>query len=123
MKKYMDFGSFRKDVVEALADVEKKYGVKLDTGNITYDSNSLTLQLKAARTDKDVQKEEFLQAVRYMPMFTADDYMKKVVINKRTFTITGLKPGNKYNVVLTRDDGKVYNYVVTAVIDALKKEA
>ncbi len=119
MNKYLDMKKFRKDVEKALSDVAKQYGVSIEAGNIRYSSNDLTLQLKATRSDKDVQKEKFLSTVNFMPGFAADDYLRKVKIDKHTFIINGFKPGNKYDVELTRDDGKMYVYTSASVLAAL----
>ena len=123
MKNYMNLSHFRSDVETALKELGIKYGVEIKGGNISYDNNSLTMQLKAVRTDIDVQKDAFLRNVRYMRGFSADDYLRKVQIDKKNYVITGFKPGNKYSVILVRDDGREYVYTADAVLNEMNKGA
>ncbi len=124
MKNYVDFNKFREDVIAALKDVEEKHRVKLSAGNISYDNDSFTMQLKAVRTDKDVDKARFMSAVDLMKNlyhkdFREEDYLSTVKIDKHQYTITGFKPGNKYDVIVEREDGKGYCFTSDAVLKAL----
>ncbi len=123
MNKYLNMNAFRKDVEAALKDIEKKYKVTVKAGNISYDDLSMKMQLLVDRADVDVQKENFKENVRWMPGLTEDDYLAQVTIECKNYTITGLKPGNKYSIVLEREDGKSYAFTHSAVLQALKRSA
>ena len=123
MNKYLNMNAFRKDVEAALKDIEKKYKVTVKAGKITYDDLSMKLQLQVDRADVDVQKENFKENVRWMSGLTEDDYLAQVTIDGKNYTITGLKPGNKYSVVLEREDGKSYAFTHSTVMQALKRSA
>ncbi len=119
MKNYVDFKAFSKDVEKALAPLAKKYGLDIKPGSISYGNCNFTMKLQATRTDMDVQMIEFGQNVRYMPGFTADDYLISVNIEKKSYILIGFKPGNKYSVLLKRDDGKEYLFTSSVVLKAL----
>lgn len=121
MNRYMDMKAFRKDVEAALAEVAKKYGVDIKGGNISYGENDLTLKLNVTRTDKDVQKEEFLNNIRYaFTAFTADDYLKTFTIKGTDYQLVGFRPRTKYSVIGKRvKDGKEYGFTYDAVKAAM----
>lgn len=121
MKNYMDFKAFRKDVNKALEEVAKKYGITLESGNISYDATSFTMKLNGKRDDVDVDKINFENSVKYMHGLTADDYRRQVRLNGKDYVIVGVKPGNKFSVVCERSDGKKYGFVLEAVVQALGK--
>ncbi len=117
MNTYMDLNAFHKDVEDALAGVAKKYGVSISGGNITYGSNELTMKIIATRTDKDVQKEEFLDNIRYaFKAFTPDDYLKIFTIKGTEYQLCGFRPRTKYSVTGKRvKDGKEFGFTYDAV--------
>lgn len=121
MKNYVDFKAFRKDLDKAMEEVAKKYGITLKSGNISYDENTFSVKVMAERADVDIQKAKFIENIKYMKFygFTENDYKAKVEINGKTYTIIGFKPGNKYDVVAERNDGKQYAFISTAVIRAM----
>ena len=123
MKDYVDFKAFRNDVEAALGDVAKKYGVSIKAADIRYDEAEFSLKLNVQRADVDVEKIKFDENVRYMTGFTTDDYGRIVEIrsgrSSHKYTIKGFKPGNKYSVLLTREDGAEYGYTAEAVLAAL----
>lgn len=125
MNKYVDFKAFRKDTEAALGEVAKKYGINIHAGNISYDDNTFTMQLKAERADVDVAKAKFESDLMFMKHygFTADDYRREVILDGKQYVITGFKPGNKYDVCTERFDGKHYVHVHSAVIAALGRTA
>ena len=124
MNNYLDFKAFRKDVEAALSEVSKKYGINIASGNIRYDETSFTMQLKCERADMDVAKQNFISNLRYMKYlgFEEDDYLRAISIDGNNYTITGFKPGNKYNVCLERADGKGYAFTSDAVLLALGRK-
>ncbi len=123
MNKYVDFKAFRKDAESALEELGKRYGLDIKAGNISYDSTEFKMQLICTRADVDVERIKFDENVRYMTGFTSDDYGRVVEIrsgrSSHKYTIKGFKPGNKYSVLLTREDGAEYGYTAEAVLAAL----
>lgn len=121
MKNYMNFKEFRTDLNNAMKALEKKYGIELAGGNISYDENSFTIKVEGKRTDVDVEKAEFMRMVVYMKYrgFSEDDYKKEFTFKGRRYSIVGFKPGNKYDVVVARDDGKRFSMVSSGVLVAL----
>ena len=127
----VDFKAFRKDAEEALKGVAEKYGLEIKTGNIKYDSNEFTCQLKCAKAGKDAKLEKFREGLKYMKLYGFDfkeEDLGKVIelpvgkVKTAKFTITGLKPGNKYNVEVKRENGSEYGFTASAVLKALGRE-
>lgn len=124
MKNYVNFKAFRKDLDKAMEGLAKQYGITLKAGNISYDDNTFTVKVMAERTDVDVQKTQFMSNLMFMKWygFTENDYKAKVVMNGKTYTLIGFKPGNKYDVVAERSDGKQFALVAEQVIKAMGRE-
>ena len=123
-----DYKSFRKDVEEALSEVSKKYGLDIKAGKVTYDTHEFTCQLKCEKAGADAKLEKFKEEMKLMEFtgfkFEESDLGKELVLpvgktKTAKFTIIGLKPGNKYNVELKRDNGQIYGYTASAVLKAL----
>ena len=127
--KKKEFDKFRADVEEALKEVGKKYEVAIEGGNISYseEKGTFSLKLDVKRADIDVDLKSFETGLKYdydlRKGFTMDDYKKSVIIDGKEYTITGLKPSCKYNVILTRSDGKSYCFTLNSVLQALGREA
>lgn len=123
----VNFNAFRKDVESALAEVANKYNLKLHAGNIRYGENEFTLQLKAERTDVDVQKLNFESDVEYMNAygfdFRKEDYKTTFIVGGKKYQLTGFKPGNKYDVIaMCLQNGKSYKMVSAEVLRALGRK-
>lgn len=121
MKNYMNFKEFRTDLNKAMEDIAKKYNITLTAGNITYDNTTFTIKVNGRRDDVDVDKEKFMEMLGYMQYygFKEDDYKKEFEMKGRKYYLVGFKPGNKYDVVAQRDDGKQFAMVSSGVIKAL----
>ena len=124
MKDIIDFKAFRKDFDKAVEELGKRYGISLKAENITYDSTSFTMKVKAVRTDIDAEKEKFMSDLEYMSLFgfTEEDYKKEITYQGKKYKITGFKPGNKYNVLAMRDDGKTFGLLSNEVLKALGRK-
>ena len=121
MKNYMNFNAFRNDMSVAMEELAKKYNITLTPGGITYDNNTFTIKVEGKRNDIDVVKAQYMESLNYMKYygFTEDDYQKEFVSNGKRYSIIGFKPGNKYNVVVKRYDGKQFAMVGSGVLKAL----
>lgn len=123
-----EFNKFRADVEAALKELGKKYEVAIESGNISYseEEGTFSIKLEVKKTDIDVDLKSFETGLKYdfylRKGFTMDDYKKSVIIDGKEYTITGLKPSCKYNVILTRSDGKLYCFAHNAVLQALGRE-
>lgn len=118
---------------EALAKVGKRHGIsiEMDSGG-RYDSKTANLKIKLALLNEDgstfdKEREDFIHHVERMKKFnvvsdiSADWLDKSFVERGRTFTVTGMKPGNKFNIVTRRDDGKTYFWTSRLVDEAFKR--
>lgn len=124
MKDIIDFKAFRKDFDKTVEELGKKYGITLKADNITYDSTTFTMRVKAARADVDVEKEKFMSDLKYMRLFgfTKDDYKKEITYQGKKYKITGFKPGNKYDVMAVNENGISYSLLSGEVLKALGRK-
>lgn len=122
MGTFINFKEFRKDFNATMETLGKKYNITLRAGNITYDDNTFTVKVEAKRSDVDVDKINFMNALTYMERygFKEDDYLKEFATRGTVYSIVGFKPGNKYDVVIKRkSDGKQYGTTHDSVIASI----
>lgn len=106
-----EFTNFRGDVVEALEQVGKKYGLSISTGNIKYTDLDFTMELKAVKQEEgvNVEQEKFNRDCIYYS-FTPEHYGVEFTIVAEIFRLVGFnlnKPKNNCNIVRVKD-GKRY---------------
>lgn len=107
--------AFRQDFANAVKDLEKKYGVKVELGNISYGETEFHTKMTCTKTTNDGKKKvdtkefELLKDLLGFKGSIGDKYVSKGV----TFTITGLdakKP--KFPVLIEGSNGKKYKTTV-----------
>lgn len=112
-----DFTLFRQDLKKALEQVEKKYGLRITPGQISYDSLSFVIKLTAEKTvgkngeEIDPEKENFKQICNLYGL-EPEDYKARCHITgeSQTFIITGINQRARKNAIqITREsDGQKY---------------
>ena len=108
-----NLGAVRTDINSALADVEAKYGIKLDIGSINYDGSTFTTKLKAYATGGDNSNAGKIDWDKNCFRFglKKEDFGKTIKVNGETFTVSGIKPrSSKYPILATNSDGKIYKF-------------
>lgn len=109
MNDYINFNDFRHDVDATLKILGEKYGLNIKSGNISYNDKSFSMKLECNRTDIDVEKENFVENLRYMKMygceFTEADYKREFLFKNKPYLLIGFKPGNKYDCIISSPDG------------------
>ena len=110
--------SFREEFKSAMADLEKKHGVSINMGTISYDANEFRTKVTVNNVgDVDnaggnVEKATFqLNAHRYG--FKASDYNKEVQIYGSTYYLVGFKLNARKNVCIIKN-AKGTTYVIDA---------
>lgn len=102
---------FRKDFEKAVKELEAKYSVDISLGRISY-------QLNEFHSTVNVRKKGLTTTEwnRYCGQygFTPEDLGKRFTYNRKVYTITGIKKGNKYPILTKRDDGKKYSFAADA---------
>lgn len=96
--------NFRKHMVKCA----KEAGVDLKIGSITFSDGYFSFSSKGYIIGGNGKQEEFNRyaAKKGVP---SSWYMQKFIIDSETFTITGIKPRGRKNVLeITRDDGKSF---------------
>ena len=105
------FDSFRGDLQKAVEEVERKHGVKITFGNITYSGVDFTMKLTATKNEDglDVEKVKF-EDVCHLYGFSKKHYKCKLPINGKVFELVGFNERSPKNRVVIRcvDDGKMY---------------
>ena len=105
-----DFELLRKDIEEAIGQVEEKHNVKLSTGKIKYGQYDFTMELKAIKTDLgiDVEQEEFN---KYCILFGFEksDYKRELKMQGKIYYLVGFNLNSpKNNCTILSLDGKRY---------------
>lgn len=117
-----EFANFSQDVVYALRDLSKKYGLVITTDRIRYDETSFTMTLKAVLEGVDQDKVDFDRlCVNYG--FTSDDYKRCFMTAKDRFILIGFRPKATRKPCLIRsiNDGKNYAATVSFVRSAIER--
>jgi hypothetical protein len=107
--------AFRQDFANTVKDLEKKYGVKVELGSISYGETDFHTKMTCTKTSSDGKKKvdtvefELLKGLLGFKGNIGDKYVSKGI----TFTITGLdgkKP--KFPVLIEGSNGKKYKATV-----------
>jgi len=119
--------NFRVEFAETVKSLEKKYGVKIDLGSISYDDTSFhgkmtctKLSETGVKLDKTVTDFDFLKVLLGLKANIGDVF----VAQGKKLTISGLdgkKP--KYPVICKGEDGKSYKVGVSMVNILMEKGA
>ena len=105
--------AFRTDFKTAVAELEKKYGVVVDIGNILYSENSFTTKMTVTNgtSAEDAEKAAFdanVWAVAHYGL-NASDYGREFATPRGVFKLVGIKTKSRKNPFVVRDvNGKQY---------------
>lgn len=104
-----NFKAFRNDFFEAVKDLEKKYGVKISMGNISYDEFSFTTKLTVVNgaSEQDAEKAKFNSDVVIYSAYgvTSDDYRKAFKLRDgKTYYLVGFKTRARKNPCIIEDE-------------------
>jgi hypothetical protein len=120
-----EFDLFRKDFAEAVKDLEKKYGVKLELHSISYNDIEFRTKLTATKIGETGEKKIDTSAFSWMKDLLCfkgnlgDSYTDHKGI---TYTVCNLDPKKpKYAVILKGSDGKQYKTTVMSANMMLSK--
>ena len=103
---------FRKDFAEAVKELGNKYGVDIEIGHITYESNSFHGALNVRKRGLDSAEWNW-NCEQYG--FKKEDFGRMFLYGHKQFKITGIKAGNKYPIQAEREDGKAFSFTPEAV--------
>ena len=105
-----DFELFRRDIEETIKQVAEKHNVKLSTGKIKYGQYDFTMELKAIKTDLDVdiEQEEFEKYCNLFG-FEKSDYKRELKMQGKSYYLVGFNLNSpKNNCTILSLDGKRY---------------
>jgi len=98
--------SFRSDFSKAVQDLEKKYGVKIGLGNISYDESEIRTKMTVVLASKTVAQAPVTGG---LPLEAKIGVRFKLPGKRNIFTITGFNPrAPKFNLRVTTDGGTAY---------------
>ena len=119
----------RADLTQDLMELDKKYGMTFQMGNIRYQDDQMKFTLTAYVNSKhsnrnklDVNKVEFTKnAILYG--LNAEDFGKEFTVAGKTYVICGLKPKARKYPILGTDyqTGKVYKFSLLTVKMGMNK--
>jgi len=114
-----EFDLFRKDFAEAVKDLEKKYGVKLELHSISYSDVEFHTKLTATKVGETGEKEVDTSVFGWMKELLGfkgnlgDSYTDYKGITYTVYNLDPKKP--KYAVLLKGSNGKSYKASVDMV--------
>tara|TARA_R100000951_G_scaffold26775_1_gene22766 strand:- start:254 stop:649 length:396 start_codon:yes stop_codon:yes gene_type:complete len=105
--------TIRASLNKAFREVEEAHGIKLNIGNISYENTTFRTTLKASIVNERgiVEDRERTDFTKYATMFDLNPEWldKEIVLNGRTFTITGLNTkASKNNIRIQAENGDVH---------------
>lgn len=100
---------FRDDALAALKSLEKKYGVKIETGNITYSLNNFSLSIKVANLDENGIDKDTNYALNNFEWFS-NIYQKTFKNGRSYYKVVGYDANSIYCIKCLRQDGKNYSF-------------
>ena len=105
--------TIRASLNKAFREVEEAHGIKLNIGNISYEDTTFRTTLKASIVNERgiVEDRERTDFTKYATMFDLNPEWldKEIVLNGRTFTITGLNTkASKNNIRIQAENGDVH---------------
>jgi hypothetical protein len=109
---------FRKDFEEAVKELEKKYGVKLELHAISYSDIEFHTKLTATKVGESGKKEVDTKTFSWMKELLGfkGNIGDKYTSNGVTYTVCDLDPKKpKYAVLLKGSNGKNYKAPVASV--------
>lgn len=116
---------FRKDFDSAVAELEKKYELKIELGSISYDNISFHGKMTCTTLSESGEKEVDTSAFGWMKELLGfkgnlgDNYTDRKGITYTVYNLDPKKP--KYAVLLKGSDGKNYKAPVATVNMLLAK--
>ena len=108
--------SFRTDFKSAVKDLEAQYGVKIDMGNINYESSEFRTKLTVTKRSANSL------TLTPSPNASLESYVgSKVAFNGTKYEVVGVKANRpKYPLVMEREDGKKFKVSVDQVRNNIK---
>lgn len=104
------FDEFRVDYKKALELLEKKYEIKCDLGNISYNDNSFRIKAEFSKSSGDDMLDgyEKFKSLCIARGITPNVYNKRFDYNGKKFIITGIKARARKNCLIVERDNKKY---------------
>lgn len=121
----LEINKIQKDLKAAYSEIEKKHGISISTGNVSYDDDSYhtTMEVIAVgdtHSKKDVEKALYKRNLSKIQGMELQHYGRTFVYRGKTYTIKGIDPvKTKYQVVCMRSDGEILGFPVKVVEAAL----
>lgn len=106
--------NFRKDFKEAVKDLEEKYNLEINIGNITYSDVDFQTKLNAVliKDGKSVEQIEFEKYCEYYNLKPSDYNRKLKTQEKGTYYLIGFSPKARTYPYLARkkENNTVYKF-------------
>ena len=115
---------FQKDVLEALKDVETKYGVVIDLPNLQFSAEAIYAKLvaKEGEDKADVNQQEWNQYCKYFGL-DKEDFDRMFTWKTRKYVIVGVRPSKRKYPIACRcvENGETYNFPISIIQQCLNK--
>jgi len=110
--------NFRQDFAEAVKDLESKYGLVIELGNIKYSATSFEAKMscKEGESKDDVNAQEFK---KYCHMYglNEDDYDRRFTFKGEDYVIIGIRPSKRTYPIICQQvsTGQSYSFTPDTV--------
>ena len=121
-----DCKTIRTEMTEALRAIEKKHGIKLVVGNMSYSSTHIQIKVEAkaiGESGEDLNAKANFEMYASSFGLSKSDYNREVRVNGDTVKLVAIMPKrSKYPIVGQKANGVRYKYTEEGIQNAIKLE-
>ena len=121
-----DCRTLRTEMTEALKGIEKKHGIKLSVGNMSFTNTKVEIKVEATLVG---EQGEDLNAKANFELYASSfglsksDYNREIKINGDLVKLVAIMPKrSKYPIVGQKADGRRFKFTEEGVLNAIKFE-
>lgn len=111
-----EFKAFREEIKEAVSGVEKKFGVEIKFGSITYTDSDFKMKMDVSNGSiKEAKEVEFSRICTHYGL-TQSDFGRSFTNKGKVYTISGIDTKRrKYPIMMTDEDGVTKLFTVDGI--------
>jgi len=117
-----DCRKLRDELNSELADLARKYGLKINAGNASYTDNSVTFKVECLIAGFDKGRDEFNRHA-FMFHLKAEQFGSDFVFGGRAYKLVGLKPRSPKYPIIGERGGSRYKLPEASVASILSNRS
>ena len=107
-----DVKLMREELQKAIEEFAESKGYIIKFGNASYTDTEVNFKVSVVQSGVDNDKAVWEQNCKYFGL-VAEDYGKRIIINREDFTVAGLKPSARKNCIKVRRVRDGGEYVIS----------